>query len=187
MALDPIPRPYAGVAERVPRGVLPAQTVAEVEPEDVVVFLIGMRFNRWRKVRSWFPAFVGMPRMLAELAAHPEDGLLGARTYWSGRVLMVVQYWRSAEQLGAYARRSDRAHAPAWSRFNRTAARTGDVGVFHETYVVPREQVESRYLNMPPFGLGAAHVAAARGRRPGLTGAERRMGVELPAPGSVSA
>lgn len=58
-----------------------------------MVFLIGMRINRLRKVRSWWGAFVGMPRMLAELAKHPEDGLLHARTFWSGRTFMVVQYW----------------------------------------------------------------------------------------------
>src|SRR3712207_1770224 len=177
MSVDHLSRPYAGVADRVPKGVLPAQQVAEVAGDEVVVFLIGMRINRLRKVRSWWPAFVAMPKMLAELAKHPEDGLLHARSFWSGRTFLVVQYWESVEQLGAYARNAERAHAPAWSAFNRGAAGTGDVGIFHETYVVPREGVESLYANLPPLGLAAAHGAAPRpGRR--SRRAERRVGGE---------
>jgi Domain of unknown function (DUF4188) len=177
MSVDRLPRPYAGVAERVPRGVLPAQQVADVSADEVVVFLIGMRINRLRKVRSWFPAFVGMPRMLAELDKHPEDGLLHARSFWSGRTFMVVQYWESVEHLGRYARNAEREHAPAWSAFNKGPAATGDVGVFHETYVVPREGVEALYANTPAIGLAAAHGAAARGPRR-VTRAERRVGGE---------
>ena len=33
---------------------------------ELVVFLIGMRFNRPWRVDKWLPAFVAMPRMLAE-------------------------------------------------------------------------------------------------------------------------
>jgi hypothetical protein len=157
--------------------VIPAQQVAEVPGDEVVVFLIGMRINRLRKVRSWFPTFTAMPRMLAELEKHPEDGLLHARTFWSGRVFLVVQYWESAEKLGAYARNAERQHAPAWSAFNRAAAGTGDVGIFHETYVVPREGVESLYGNLPALGLAAAHAVAPRPSRR-HTRAERRVGGE---------
>ena len=115
--------------------------------------------------------------MLAEDARHPEDGLLHARSFWSGRVLMVVQYWESAEKLGHYARNAERAHAPAWAAFNRAAAGTGDVGIFHETYVVPREGVETLYANLPALGLAAAHGAVPRpGRR--SRRAERRVGGE---------
>ncbi len=175
MSVDHLPRPYAGVADRVPEGVLPALQVADPPSDEVVVFLIGMRINRLRKVRSWWPAFVGMPRMLAELEKHPEDGLLHARSFWSGRMFLVVQYWESAEKLGRYARNAQRAHAPAWSAFNKAAAPTGDVGVFHETYVVPREGVETLYGNMPLTGLAAAHGAASRPPRRN-TRAERRVG-----------
>jgi hypothetical protein len=175
-----VTRPYAGVAERAPRGVVPAQQTAEVESE-VVVFLVGMRINRWRRVRSWWGPFVAMPRLLAELGSHPEDGLLHARSFWSGRVLMVVQYWNSAEQLGRYARDAHRGHSAAWARFHRSgAAASGDVGLFHETYVVPRDGLESRYANMPAFGLGAATRSVPRSRRSRRTAAEDRLGVVVP-------
>ncbi len=154
--------PYRGADGAAPAGVRAGQWVAESPEESVVVFLIGMRINRWRRVRSWWPAFVGMPRMLAELGKHPEAGLLGARSYWSGRNLLTVQYWRSAEQLGRYARDPQLAHQPAWGRHNRRAAATGDVGLWHESYVVPAASIESLYANMPAFGLGAALGAVPR-------------------------
>jgi hypothetical protein len=150
-----VPRGYAGAVEAAPKGVRGGQYVAETEADEVVVFLIGMRINRLRRVRSWWPAFTGMPRMLDELSK-ADLGLLGFRIYRSGRVFLVVQYWRSAAELGAYARDGAMLHAPAWAAFNQSAAKTGDVGIFHESYVVPRARIESVYANMPAFGLAAA-------------------------------
>ena len=74
--------------------------------DDVVVFIIGMRINRLRRIRSWLPAFQAMPRMLRELGADPDLGLLHVQSFWAGRVIMGVQYWRSFEQLEAFARAS---------------------------------------------------------------------------------
>lgn len=175
-----VPRGYATAPARAPRGVQGGQHVAVPQDEDVVVFVIGMRINRLRRVRSWWPSFVGMPRMLKELEAQPDSGLLGATLLFGGRTLMVVQYWRSAEQLGAYARDSTKSHAPAWAAFNKAAAGTGDVGLFHETYVVPADRIESLYGNMPAFGLGAAVGSVARGEQTSSRNAahERMMSTE---------
>src|SRR3954453_14889190 len=87
------------------------------EEQDVVVFLIGMRINRLRSIRAWLPVAAAMPRMLRELDGEPELGLLDARSYVSGRVVLVVQYWRSFAHLDAYARAADRQHLPAWQAF----------------------------------------------------------------------
>ena len=182
-APDRTPRAYASAAERAPAGVLPGQHVADLGGGDdvdeagtgtVAVFLIGMRFNRLRAVRTWWPVFTAMPRMLAEVSADPDSGMLGARSYWSGRVLMVVQYWRSAEALGAYARDPARLHQPAWMAFNRAAAGSGDVGIFHETYEVDAAAVETVYGNMPAFGLGLATATRPLGSRR-RTRTERRV------------
>ena len=124
--------------------------------EDVVVFLIGMRINRWRSFRSWMPPFRAMPKMLAELAREPDLGLLHGQSFWSGRVIGYVQYWRSFEHLAAYARDRDREHLPAWRAFNRLVRDNGQVGIFHETYRVGPGSVETIYGNMPTFGLAAA-------------------------------
>jgi hypothetical protein len=123
---------------------------------DVVVFLIGMRINRLRSPRQWGPVLTAMPRMLRELARHPDLGLLDASTYVSGRTILVVQYWNSVEQLYAYSRAADSRHLPAWRAFNRRARGRSDVGIYHETYVVPAAGQESVSVNMPPHGLLAA-------------------------------
>ncbi len=120
------------------------------------VFLIGMRINRLWKVHKWLPVARAMPRMLDELRRHPEMGLLGARSWFGGRTLMVQQYWRSFEALTEYARRSDLTHLPAWNRFRKSVGDSGDVGIFHETYRVEAGRYEVIYHNMPPFGLGEA-------------------------------
>lgn len=174
-----VPAAYRGASEHAPRGVQGGAFVAGVDSDKAVVFLIGMRINRLRRMRSWFPVFAAMPKMLRELEARPDSGLLGARTYWSGRVFLVVQYWASVEALGRYARDAEQSHQPAWAAFNRAAAASGDVGIFHETYEVPASGIESLYGNMPVFGLAGAHRAVARagGRR---TGAQDRMGQQDP-------
>jgi hypothetical protein len=161
-AATTVARAYQGAEAAAPAGVQAGQWVADSPEDTVVVFLIGMRINRWRRVRSWWPAFVGMPRMLAELQKHPEAGLLAAKSYWAGRDLITVQYWRSAEQLGRFARDPAMTHQPTWSRHNKRAAATGDVGIWHESYVVPAASIESLYANMPAIGLGRALGAVPR-------------------------
>ena len=167
-----VPRAYA--TARAPKGVRSGQVVADLQADDIVVFIIGMRINRLRKVRSWWPAFVGMPRMLRELA-RADRGLLGVHSFFGGRTLITIQYWRSAEELGAYARDMSQSHAPAWGAFNKHAAATGDVGIFHETYVVPRDRVETVYGNMADFGLAAAVGSVGRGQRRARTTADQRL------------
>ncbi len=103
--------------------------------EAVVVFLIGMRVNRPWEFWRWMPVLAAMPRMILELAKDPSRGLLGRpRTFISGRVVMVVQYWNSFEDLERYARDPKAQHLPAWRAFNRRVRDNGSVGIFHETY-----------------------------------------------------
>ena len=169
-----VPRGYEGAAGAAPHGVRGGQYVAEVSVEDPAVFRVGVRVTRWRRVRSWLPVATAMPRMLQELGKR-DAGLLDARLYRSGRVFLVVQYWRSAEELGSFARDTSFSHAAAWGRFNKAAAASGDVGIFHETYVVPRDRIESLYGNMPVFGLAAAHASRDRAARRRATVAHERL------------
>ncbi len=149
---------------------------ADVEGE-FVVFLIGMRVNKPWKIHEWLPAFLAVPRMLQELASHPESGFLG---YTMPPIpTVIVQYWRSFEHLEAYARSKDHAHWPAWVTFNkRIGAGSGDVGIWHETYRVAPGQWETIYASMPKTGLGKATalvpVAAQR------DGARQRLAPSRP-------
>jgi hypothetical protein len=135
---------------------------AEIEG-DFVVFLIGMRINKPWKVHKWLPVFLAMPRMLKELEANPDSGLIG----YSQAGLIAIQYWRSFEQLEAYARSTDGQHWPAWVAFNKRSGRSrGDVGIWHETYRIRSGEYEAVYSGMPAHGLGkAGQLISATGRR----------------------
>jgi hypothetical protein len=119
------------------------------------VFIIGMRVNKPLHVHRWLPALLAMPRMLKELYAQPQYGLLSHET-WFSRNIILLQYWRSFEALVAYAGARDSEHLPAWKAFNRSNAGSGAVGIWHETYVIGPGAYENVYVNMPAFGLGRA-------------------------------
>ncbi|MGW3358644.1 DUF4188 domain-containing protein [Streptomyces bungoensis] len=135
--------------------------------EGIVVFLIGMRVNSFRAVRSWLPVARAMGPMIAELAQDRDSGLLGYKALRAGlREAYLVQYWESKEKLLAYASAPDRSHRPAWAAFNRRLREgRGKVGFWHETYVVPAGSHESIYTNMPAYGLAAATGVVPVARR----------------------
>jgi hypothetical protein len=129
---------------------------------DIVVFLLGMRINSWWKLHRWLPLLFAMPRMLRELAKRPDSGFLGATT--AG--MFMVQYWESKEKLLAYASDRSGQHFPVWADFYRRVGASGDIGVWHETYLVPRGSFEAIYVNMPRTGLGkVSSLEPARGAR----------------------
>src|ERR1700685_2960795 len=118
--------------------------------------MIGARINRPWKLNVVIPFLATMPRMLKELAAKPELGLLHVRQHFGGTSVALVQYWQSFEHLEAYARSPEMAHQPAWRWFNSKLGSNGDIGIWHETYLIEPGHYESVYNNMPRFGLGAA-------------------------------
>ena len=132
-----------------------------------VVFLVGMRINRLRDIRRWWPIAQAMPPMLQTLQAHPDKGFLGGENFifWPGSALL--QYWRSFDDLERFARNPGDLHLAAWQRFNQSIGADGTVGVWHETYLVEAGQYECLYGNMPRFGLAGAadHVPAIGARQ----------------------
>lgn len=140
----------------------PRRMTANIEG-DFVVFMIGMRINKFWKFHKWVPVALAMPRMQKEIAAQPEIGCLGSMQ----GITFLVQYWRSFEHLETYARNRDKEHLPAWAEFNkRMKDSAGDVGIWHETYLVRAGEYETLYNNMPLMGLAKASslvpVAGAR-------------------------
>lgn len=123
--------------------------------DEVVVFLIGMRINKPWKLRRWRTAVVAMPKMLSYLQQHPDKGLLGYHMSLFPAVI-IVQYWRSFEDLERFARNPDDPHLEPWRQFNRMVKASGEVGIWHETYRVQTSDIETIYNNMPPVGLSKA-------------------------------
>ena len=149
-----------------PGTIFPAPYTAANDRE-IVVFLIGMRFNGLRGIGHAARAFFAMPKMLAALGRSPEKGCLGGHVAFGWRVTYVIQYWRSFEDLERFAHAPDDEHHPAWRWYNRLGKNARDVGIWHETFRVPKGGYESIYVNMPQFGLAkaTAHVAVERGTR----------------------
>lgn len=148
--------------------------------DDFVVFMLGMRINRWWRIDRWLSVARAMPRMMRELSERPELGLLGHQS-WFGRTTVMVQYWRSMDHLMNYAKARDSAHLPVWREFNRTLGKTGDVGIWHETYAVRPGSYETIYHHMPPFGLGrVGQLIEARGRYKGARGRLEQRPTSLP-------
>ncbi|MEC0239361.1 DUF4188 domain-containing protein [Paenibacillus dokdonensis] len=152
--------------------VVPGRYTAQTE-DSFVVFMIGMRINRLWAVHRWLPVFMAMPGMIRELYMNRDLGFKEGHMHFSWRRVCLVQYWDSFEQLEHYARKGQK-HLKAWRDFNRKIGTDGTVGIFHETYIIPRGNYESVYNNMPVFGLAKAtsHVPAT-GRR---ETASRRLG-----------
>jgi len=143
-----------------------------------VLFLIGIRINRLWKLSSWLPTFQAMGPMIAELSRRPELGMLHNRTHFGFPATMLVQYWHSHDHLQAFATGREQLHLPAWQRFNQAVGSNGDVGIWHETYLIEPGQYESVYNNMPAFGLGAAgnlhNATGPRARADGRRDVQKR-------------
>ena len=132
---------------------------------DFAIFIIGMRFNKLHKVRSWLQPFLAMPKMLRELDKHPEIGLMNTRMSLSGKTITLTQYWRSFDQLEAFAKNPSQTHLAAWREFNKRIGASGEVGIYHETYRIGPGQHETIYGNMPIMGLAAAGRSVPIGGR----------------------
>jgi hypothetical protein len=110
----------------------------------------------------------GMRHMLTYLTEHPEKGLLG----FEMGLPTIVQYWRSFEDLEAFAKDDGDPHAAAWRGYWRRVGTSTRTGIWHETYLVRAGEYEAIYGNMPPFGLGKAGRLT---RVTGSTSARKRL------------
>ncbi|KAI8579809.1 hypothetical protein K450DRAFT_240417 [Umbelopsis ramanniana AG] len=144
--------------------------VAPVIKGDFCVFLIGFRVNGF--ARGGDSGWLGqaMSDMLAELQDQPELGCMNCDSYVSpnplgGSTFLLVQYWRSYEQLVNYARGQDLKHYPAWMRVMKESKSNGALGgIWHETFKVRDGEYEGIYVNTPPFGLGKVGLVPAIGK-----------------------
>jgi hypothetical protein len=135
--------------------------------EPFVVFLIGMRVNKWWRIDKWLPVSNAMNPMMQALYTKPEKGFLHAEFFWNFNGPVLIQYWRSFEDLEQFARNPSDPHLGPWKKFNQAVGNDGTVGIWHETYTMKPDQFESVYGNMQGFGLAAAmeHVEATGHRQ----------------------
>jgi hypothetical protein len=125
------------------------------------------------------PAWLWARRMRGEIvrasaqAIASDSGLLRADPFSVGRGHWgILQYWNGYEALDAWSHRPP--HAEWWRAAVDRMRRRGDVGVYHEAYLVGGDQLESIYLDCAPTGLAAfGDLAEPVGP---LTNARSRLG-----------
>lgn len=140
--------------------------------EDIVVFIIGMRINKWLSVHKWFPVITAMPPMIKELYRYKDElGFLSMESFYGLKTTVMIQYWRSMEDLLAYAREEN--HLTAWRDFNRKVGNNSAVGIYHESYQINKQNYESVYSNMPLYGLAKARPQIPITNE--LNGAKKRL------------
>ncbi len=153
----------------------------------LAVFLIGLRVHQPWRLRVVRTAVTAMPRMVAELEANKAAaergeaehlGYLGSRSTADLTGTTMIQWWRSVDDVYAYANAAAREHRPAWLDFHRAAASAPDaVTIWHETYRVEPHGAESVYAGPRPFGLADLAGTVPVGRRG--EAARQRMGSRI--------
>jgi hypothetical protein len=123
--------------------------------EPFVVMILGIRINSLWKVHLWLPVFFSMKKIFKELYSHPEHGFIGHES-WFGNPWLSIQYWRSIDDIIAYAGNKDAIHLPTWVKYNKTQSKRAAVGLWHEIYLAQPGTFDVAYKNMPPFALGRA-------------------------------
>ena len=118
--------------------------------QDIVVFLIGARINKWWLLPLSLPILAKMRAMQQELLKDPTSGLLALQSLGSADAL----YFRSVEHLLNYANDRKKTHQPAVKKFFQKLFSNEAVGIWHETYFVRAGDYECIYTNMPRRGLG---------------------------------
>jgi hypothetical protein len=88
----------------------------------------------------------------AERAVAEGAGLLASESFSIARGHHgVLQYWRSFDDLDAWSHRPP--HSERWRDAVDRMRRKGDLGVYHEVFLVPAASLESIYLDCEPAGL----------------------------------
>jgi hypothetical protein len=149
--------------------------------------------NKLWKVHKWWPVFVAMPRMIHRLS-NEDLGLLGHHIAMRPSGPVLVQYWRSADHLQRFARDSLLPHLAAWRMFNRRVGYTGDVGFWHETFVVQaggphRDQFTSTVTRQgstgAPHGISGGQTSRYEARPPRPGWAARYAAAVVPGGGGA--
>src|SRR5699024_11270256 len=69
--------------------------VCSSDLKEIVVFIIGMRVNKWYAVHHWLPIFTAMPPMIKELYTNQAElGFLSMENYFGLRTTHMIQYWK---------------------------------------------------------------------------------------------
>ena len=140
---------------------MPLRRIVAELPEgvdEICLVRFGIVAARWSAV----PATRRFAREVAQasqVAIETRAGLLGSeRVSFGWKHVGFLQYWASFEALDTWSHTSP--HATWWKLAVERMRVKGDIGVYHEAYVVARSNVESIYLDCTGVGLSAFGVTS---------------------------
>ncbi|KAJ6781907.1 hypothetical protein PWT90_09876 [Aphanocladium album] len=154
----------------LPRDVVPGRAAAQLPRADgsfhatpaedqVVVFHIGAQFNHplGRLCPGGKETGERFDRMVADLRRRRDElGVLSVSDWQSTTggsfATNTIIYFKNIESLHDFAH--EPMHREAWDWFS--AKRFPHLGVYHETFLVPRKNYECVYLNCKPLLMGTA-------------------------------
>jgi hypothetical protein len=70
--------------------------------------------------------------------------------------LSIIGYFKTVKDLHDFAH--GEKHRDAWNWWNKNASDLPHIGLYHETYDVPKHSWEAIYLHCPPLGLAQAKL-----------------------------
>ena len=123
-------------------------------PEDMAELCL-LRLGIQVRRLTAFPYVARLKRAIERSAREAKDsnaGLLQSdlfRIAWNH--FGLIQYWRSFQDLEAWSHKAP--HADWWREAAERLRTKGDLGIYHETFLVPAESIESIYMNAMPTGL----------------------------------
>jgi hypothetical protein len=123
------------------------------EVSELCLIRLGIQVRRLSAL--WYAARLGraIERSAAEAIA-ARAGLFHSESFSMGRRHFgVIQYWRSFDDLDAWSHRAP--HVDWWRGAVDRMRTQSDFGIYHETFLVARDRLESIYLNCLPTGLAA--------------------------------
>lgn len=87
----------------------------------------------------------------------------------------IFQYWRSFAELEAWSHAEP--HSFWWKDAVERSRKKSDFVIYHESYLVPRANFESIYLNLKPKDrVGAAAFGEPKEAKGPLTASRDRLG-----------
>jgi hypothetical protein len=142
---------------------------------DFVMYVFGMRINKPLQVSLWMHVVKYAFQMRTWLRNNPQAGMLRIERAIVHGCPAMVTYWRSFEDLEAFARDRENIHMDGWHWYNTKAHQTGAVGMWHEMYQVRAGATAGIYAHLPRIGLAA--IGEHRPVGSTLRTAAQRMGL----------
>lgn len=136
-------------------------SLAASRQQKIAVCLLGAKSNHPFGVLApeFLKTFSWLARMNASFdTPSSPSGFLG-QTNWQrkdprgGMEFLFLSYWRSIEDLHAFAHAP--LHREAWTWWEKTVKAHGFIGINHEIYEAEAGHWENVYVNFQPTGLGA--------------------------------